>query len=180
MKKILFILLQLTLIVSLSSDAQELYMTAKGNSQGVFEGEVTRKGQEKKIELRSYQFDLSYNNSGTIRLGNSRTTKSSFIFTKNFDFSSLNFFTALNNGEVLPVVTIEVFSPSSQANTGSGTMALLLRIELNDVTVNSFRQIVADDAPGNTNTTKPIDEIKLLYKTMKLTHVSKNVTVVGD
>lgn len=179
MKKILFILLQLTLIVSLSSDAQELYMTAKGNSQGVFEGEVTRKGQEKKIELRSYQFDVT-NSSGVAGVSNNRGTKSSFIFTKNFDISSLNFFTALNNGEVLPVVTIEVFSPSSQANTGSGTMSLLLRIELNDVTATSFRQIVADDAPGNTNTTKPIDEIKLLYKTMKLTHVPKNVTVLGN
>jgi type VI secretion system Hcp family effector len=169
-----FLKLFLLLIISSTfANAQSIFMEANGTSQGKFEGEVTQKGREKTSQVANYEF-LTGSAATAKGVGISNKV---LVITKEFDLMSLNFYKALVTNESISKVTLNVYFQNRMGGIagGAGMEVLSLKIELTDVLVSSYKQTGKPEATTGIN--KPLDEIKLMYGSLKITHVNKAFVV---
>lgn len=157
--------------------AQDLYMTATGQVQGKFNGEVIQKGHEKQMQLISYSYEISSPRDMATGASSGKRTRGFFTFSKLYDLGSMYFEKALISNEVLSNVTLEVYVPNTLGTAGgSGQETLALKIELTNASVASFKQWHIDDNQP-TNKKRPVDEIKLVYSSIRITHVNGGIMV---
>ena len=180
MKRIISLTFMFILLcLSGSIAAQQIMMRVEGSKQGVFKGESTSNMFKDFIPLNGFTYDLSQAGAsfGTgAAVG--RRIKSPLILEKNAGTSSVQFFDALNNNEVITKVTITVYKADAM---GSGITIKDFTIELTNVTLGSFKQAIgktSTNSPGEGNTLQ--DEIKLNYQGITITHEKSGMSAIQN
>jgi type VI secretion system secreted protein Hcp len=146
------------------ANSQSIFMAVEGNVQGKFKGEGSIE-REEKMDVAAISMEAVAGGSST-GVASGRRQHQPFFVKKITGAASPQFFQALVTNEVLRRVVIE-FSNQNM----NGEEAIVYVITLENVRINSFKQVT--EIPSNTKSPKNIlfDEIKFIYQ--KITVESK-------
>lgn len=163
--KSFFTLLTGLFIFHTIANSQSIFMAVEGNVQGKFKGEGSIE-REEKMDVAAISMEAVAGGSST-GVASGRRQHQPFFVKKITGAASPQFFQAFAANEVLRRVVIEF----SNQNMNSEEAMVYYVITLENVKINSFKQVA--EIPGNTKTPKNIlfDEIKFTYQ--KITVESK-------
>lgn len=168
MKKLLFITLLFTSIMSYSQNA---YLSATASKQGKITDDelMQRAAMNDQMIIKSFSFDVNSPRDASSGMPTGRSIHDPVVITKASGKSSPMFFNCLTTNEILPKVTIQLYKAGP-----TGTMELFETIELTNASVSYFQQSFGD---GQTQAQEKglLDTIKFTYQKITITYAKGGV-----
>jgi len=152
-----------------------MYVTVKGQRQGVFKGPGSG-AQKGRIPILSFEYEIVSQRDAASGLPSGKREHLPVVFRKEIDASSPQFFEAEATNENLTQVQFVFAKVSSD-----GKETVVYKVELTNGAVVRFRQFVqVGERGGPVVDSRPLDEISLVYQKIEVTYVPGNVSAGDD
>ncbi len=155
--------------------AYMMYMTVKGQKQGVFKGGSPRHGKDF-IPLLGYEWQMETPRDAASGLPTGKRTHGPVVVVKLIDAASPLFLNALSQNENLVSVEIEFVG-----TTAEGTELIDFRVSLTNATVVSLRDSVATaDSGGPPVDTRRLERIAFTFQKIEETWLPGGTSASDD
>lgn len=153
--------------------ALNAYLKLKGQKTGEIKGDVTRKGQEGKIQIHSWRWDLESPRDPASGAATGQVVAGEFFVTKERDKASPLLFNALASNESMTEWELQLWTTSQV----TGTETLHQTWRLTDASIASMRQhgLAPTPAGGFDG-----EEATFTFQKIELTHHANNTVFMWE
>ena len=151
-----------------SSSGSVVYMTLRGQKQGVIKGEVTRKGLEGSHFLLAYSHEIVSPRDPASGLPTGKRQHQPFRVVKLLNEGSPALLNAMAANEVLPTVTIDVWGVNNV-----GVEAKILTYTLVNANLISIRPWMPNQSDSAAANYPPAEELSFSYESIRVLWVPK-------
>lgn len=152
------------------------YLKVKGQKQGEIKGDSIQKGREGWILVIAYHHEIAVPRDAASGMATGRRQHKPFVITKELDQSSIPFYNALVNNEMLATVELKCFAPNKMAAAGVGTEVNHYNVILTNAQISSISSEMLNNKNPDLLKYEKFETISFVYEKIEWVWTAGNKT----